>query len=83
MGRINGYRQPGKGMIITILNHIVIRIPFSIILSNTVLGLDGIWITLLFSFAAAFICAYRIDRLVVKQEKKVCKIPLTRHICLL
>lgn len=68
MGRINGYGQPGKGMIITILNHIVIRIPFSIILSNTVLGLDGVWITLLFSFVAAFICAYCIDRHIIKQK---------------
>lgn len=67
MGRINGYGQPGKGMIITILNHIAIRIPFSIILSNTVLGLDGIWITLLSSFVAAFLCAYGIDRHIVKQ----------------
>ncbi len=62
MGKINGYGQPGKGMIITVLNHIVIRIPFSIILSNTFLGLDGIWITLLCSFIIAFICAFVIDR---------------------
>lgn len=71
MGRINGYGQPGKGMIITILNHIVIRIPFSIILSNTFLGLDGIWITLLFSFVAAFICAYVIDKHITKKELNV------------
>lgn len=68
MGRINGYGQPAKGMIITILNHIVIRIPFSIILSNTALGLDGIWITLLFSFVAAFVCAFIIDRHIVRQS---------------
>lgn len=66
MGRINGYGQPGKGMVITILNHIVIRIPFSIILSNTILGLDGIWLTLLSSFIAAFFCAYVIDRRIVR-----------------
>lgn len=42
MSKINGYGQPEKGMIITIINHIAIRIPFSILLSKTVLGLDGI-----------------------------------------
>ncbi|MCM1235038.1 MAG: MATE family efflux transporter [Ruminococcus flavefaciens] len=68
MGRINGCGQPEKGMLITVLNHIVIRIPFSIILSHTALGLNGIWITLLFSFAAAFVCAYGIDRHVMKQK---------------
>lgn len=71
MGRINGFGQPAKGMIITILNHIVIRIPFSIILSNTAFGLDGIWITLLFSFVAAFFCALDIDRHIVKNAKNV------------
>lgn len=68
MGKINGYGQPGKGMIITVLNHIVIRIPFSIILSNTFLGLDGIWITLLCSFIIAFICAFVIDRRIAAQK---------------
>lgn len=67
MGRINGYGQPGKGMVITVINHIVIRIPFSIILSNTSLGLDGIWITLLLSFIVAFVCAFLIDRHIVKK----------------
>lgn len=62
MGRINGCGQPGKGMIITVLNHIIIRIPFSVILSKTALGLDGIWITLLVSFVIAFLCAYIIDK---------------------
>lgn len=62
MGRINGYGKPAKGMIITILNHIAVRIPFSVILSKTALGLDGIWITLLASFIIAFICAYITDR---------------------
>lgn len=71
MGRINGYGQPGKGMIITVINHIAVRIPFSIILSNTVLGLDGIWITLLFSFVVAFACAFIIDRqIIIKQCKQ-------------
>lgn len=68
MGRINGYGQPGKGMIITVLNHIAIRIPFSILLSKTVLGLDGIWITLLISFVVAFVCAYVIDRHITTQK---------------
>lgn len=35
-------------MMITVLNHIAICIPFSILLSSTDLGLDGIWITMLF-----------------------------------
>lgn len=69
MGRINGYGQPGKGMVITVLNHIVIRIPFSIILSKTALGLDGIWITLLFSFVAAFVWAVLIDRHIRKKAE--------------
>lgn len=67
MGKINGYGQPEKGMVITILNHIVIRIPFSILLSRTFLGLDGIWITLLVSFVAAFICAFLIDKQIQKK----------------
>lgn len=67
MGKINGYGQPGKGMVITILNHIVIRIPFSIFLSRTFLGLDGIWITLLVSFVAAFVCAFLIDKQIQKK----------------
>lgn len=54
MGKINGYGQPGKGMFITVINHIVICIPFSVLLSKTTLGLDGIWITLLASFVIAF-----------------------------
>lgn len=70
MGRINGYGQPGKGMIITVLNHIVIRIPFSILLSKTVLGLDGIWITLLLSFIVAFLCAYIIDKHITRIKVK-------------
>lgn len=70
MGRINGYGQPEKGMIITVINHIVIRIPFSIILSGTALGLDGIWITLLFSFVVAFVCAYVIDKHITRQKIK-------------
>lgn len=70
MGRINGYGQPGKGMIITVLNHIVIRIPFSILLSKTVLGLDGIWITLLLSFIVAFLCAYSIDKHITRIKVK-------------
>lgn len=49
-------------MIITVLNQIAVRIPFSILLSKTALGLDGIWITLLISFIIAFLCAYIIDR---------------------
>lgn len=68
MGRINGYGQPGKGMIITVINHIVIRIPFSIILSKTFLGLDGIWITLLVSFIIAFLCAYLIDKHIISRK---------------
>lgn len=68
MGCINGYGHPASGMIITILNHIVIRIPFSILLSGTALGLDGIWITLLFSFLAAFACALVMNRRVVKAK---------------
>lgn len=67
MGRINGYGQPGKGMMITIVNHIIIRIPFSVILSGTPLGLDGVWITLLSSFVAAFVCAYFIDKHIVQK----------------
>lgn len=70
MGQINGYGQPGKGMVITVLNHIAIRIPFSILLSKTVLGLDGIWLTLLFSFVAAFICAVVIDRHIRKSADR-------------
>lgn len=68
MSRINGYGQPAKWMIITVLNHIAIRIPFSILLSKTVLGLDGIWITLLISFVVAFVFAYIIDRHIIKLE---------------
>lgn len=68
MGRINGYGQPGKGMIITIINHILIRIPFSVLLSKTILGLDGIWITLLVSFVIAFLCAYVIDKHIISQN---------------
>lgn len=41
MGKINGYGKPEKGMIITVVNHIVIRIPFSILLSEAALGLDA------------------------------------------
>lgn len=67
MGKINGYGQPEKGMVITILNHIVIRIPFSILLSKTFLGLDGIWITLLVSFVAAFVGAFLIDKQIQKK----------------
>lgn len=70
MGQINGYGQPGKGMVITVLNHIAIRIPFSILLSKTVLGLDGIWLTLLFSFVAAFICAVVIERHIRKSADR-------------
>lgn len=70
MGRINSYGQPRKGMVIIVINHIAIRIPFSIILSNTVLGLDGIWITLLFSFVVAFACAFIIDRQIIKKQCK-------------
>lgn len=73
MGRINGYGQPGKGMIITVINHIVIRIPLSMLLSRTFLGLDGIWITLLISFVIAFICAFIIDRHVTKYPAKTGK----------
>lgn len=69
MGRINGCGQPGKGMVITVLNHIAIRIPFSILLSGTALGLDGIWITLLFSFIAAFVCAVMIDKHIRKKAE--------------
>lgn len=61
MGKNNGYGQLGTGMVI-MLNHIAIRIPFSVLLSCTALGLDGIWITLLFSFVAAFVCAVVIDQ---------------------
>lgn len=68
MGRINGYGKPEKGMIITVVNHIVIRIPFSILLSETALGLDGIWVTLLFSFVAAFVCAYRINQYITRKH---------------
>lgn len=57
-------------MIITVLNHIVIRIPFSILLSKTVLGLDGIWITLLLSFIVAFLCAYIIDKHITRIKVK-------------
>lgn len=70
MGRINGYGQPIKGMVITVLNHIVIRIPFFILLSGTALGLGGIWITLLFSFVAAFVCAVAIDQHIRKSAKR-------------
>lgn len=68
MGRINGYGQPGKGMIVTVINHIAIRIPFSVLLSKTVLGLDGIWVTLLGSFVIAFLCAYIIDKRITSQK---------------
>lgn len=71
MGQINGYGQPAKGMIITVLNHIVIRIPFSIILSQTALGLDGIWITLLISFVASFICVVFINKHVTKKANSI------------
>lgn len=62
MGFINGIGNPKSGMVITILNHVVIRIPFSIILTRMSLGLDGVWITLLFSFIVAFICSLIIIR---------------------
>lgn len=68
MGCINGYGHPANGMVISILNHIVIRIPFSIWLSGTVLGLDGIWLTLLLSFVAAFVCALIINGRVIKNK---------------
>ena len=74
MGRINGYGQPGKGMIITVINHIVIRIPLSMLLSRTFLGLDGIWITLLISFVIAFTCSFLIDRHVTKYPVKAGKV---------
>lgn len=56
-------------MIITVLNHIIIRIPFSIILSQTDLSLDGIWITLLISFVASFIRVVFINRHVIIKTK--------------
>lgn len=68
IGHINGLGKPSSGMIITILNHIVIRIPFSIILSKTFLGLNGIWITLLISFILAFICSIIIDKHISKEK---------------
>ena len=42
---------------------------FSVLLSKTVLGLDGIWITLLASFVIAFLCAYVIDRHITNQKQ--------------
>lgn len=65
MAHINGLGKPSSGMIITILNHIIIRIPFSIILSKLI-GLKGIWITLLISFILAFICSIFIDKKITK-----------------
>lgn len=56
-------------MVITVLNHIAIRIPFSILRPGTALGLDGIWITLLFSFVAAFVCAVVIDKHIRKETE--------------
>lgn len=56
-------------MIITVLNHIIIRIPFSIILFQTALGLDGIWIALLTSFIASLIIVVFINRHVIKKTK--------------
>ena len=69
VSRINGFGQPGKSMMITLLNHGAIRIPLSILLSRTVLGLDGIWLTLLFSFIVSFVCAVIIDRRVTSMPK--------------
>lgn len=57
LAKINGYGRTVSGMVITIFNHLLTRIPVAYYLSGTALGLNGVWIAVAASFVVAFAMA--------------------------
>lgn len=53
LGSLNGMGRPAKSMICMVLYYVLIRMPLAWILSNTSLGLNGIWTAVLVSHIIA------------------------------
>lgn len=71
LGSLNGMGKPSKSMLCMVLYYLIIRMPLAWVLSNSLHGLNGIWIAVLISHVIAAAAATVVaNRELCKQEKR-------------
>jgi len=67
LGTINGIGKPTIGMLLMLFYYLIVRMPLAFLLSNTVLGINGVWCAVLISHIVAFVSATGVYKVCIRR----------------